>query len=172
MAKTVTIDGLRDLERSLATLTKATGRNVLKRALKKAGEPLADDMETKAPAHSGRLKRSIAASTKKPSGHKSPEKQAFADAMRAGADRKAAAAAAREVRRDNPGNFAEAFVGPGRDPAAIQQEFGNVRHGPQAFVRPAWDTGKDAALERVVREITGQLDKAIARAAAKAARVR
>jgi len=168
MARTVKIEGLRELERTLATLSKATGRNVLKRALKKGAEPLADDMRAAAPVLTGTLRRSIAASARKPHGHKSPGKQAFADAMRAGADRKAAGAAAREANRANPVSFAEAFAGPGRDPAAIQQEFGNRRHGPQAFVRPAWDSGKDDALDRVVEAITTELGKAVARAERKA----
>jgi len=170
MTRTVTIDGLRELEINLATLTRATGRNVLKRGLQKGGVPLAEDMADRAPEDDGDLKRSIASSTRKPHNHKSAGKQAFAEAMRAGADRQAAGAAAREANRANPSHFAEAFVGPGRLAQATQQEFGNENHGPQPYVRPAWDAGQDATRDRVVAEITGELDKAIARAAKATAR--
>ena len=64
----------------------------------------------------------------------------------------------------------EMFVGPGPDPAAWNQEFGNVNHGPQPFVRPAWDQDRMDLLDRLANEMWSELYKSIARAERKAAR--
>ena len=152
MAVKVKVEGLRELERALAELPKATGRNVLKRTLVKAGEPIADAARQKAPVESGDLQRSIAVSTKKPK-DADVGKAAFAEAMRGGASRGEAGAALRAARAANPNAFAEAFVGPGRHPQAIMQEFGTVNHPPQPFMRPAWDSKQGAALDMVKSEL-------------------
>ena len=42
----------------------------------------------------------------------------------------------------------------------VQQEFGNVNHGPKAFMRPALDQGKDAALEAMKKKLADGIRKA------------
>jgi len=168
MSKTVRIEGLRELERNLKSITRATGRNALRRALRKGAGPFADEMQARAPRDKGDLAISVNASERKPHDHKSVSREAFADVMASGGDAKAARAAAREANRVNPPNFAEVFVGPGRNPQAVLQEFGTVNHPPQAFARPAWDGGKAKVLARVVAEIKIEFDKAVARAERKA----
>ncbi len=64
----------------------------------------------------------------------------------------------------------EMFVGPGPDPAAWNQEFGNINHGPQSYVRPAWDRDHLALLDRLGKELWVEIQKTIARAERKAAR--
>lgn len=164
----VRIEGLRALEANFAELTKATGRNALRRGLAQGGSILAARMEQLAPRETARDQHqfadTIAASIRKPHNYTDPGKEAYAAAIRSGANRQAAAAASRDARRANPKAFAEVFVGPGRDPAAIQQEFGNVNHGQQPFARPAWDAGKGEVLSAVVSGIREQLARAVARA--------
>jgi hypothetical protein len=62
------------------------------------------------------------------------------------------------------------FVGPGPDPAAWNQEFGNVNHGAQPFARPAWDQEAQPTLERVGRHLWDEFEKSRLRAARKAAK--
>ena len=61
-------------------------------------------------------------------------------------------------------------MGPGRQPQAIQEEFGNRRQSPRPFMRPAWEAGKGQALESVKTILTEEIAKATQRAARKAMR--
>ena len=73
--------------------------------------------------------------------------------------------------------FAEAYMGPGGDgnakapPQGVQQEFGNKNHGPQPFMRPAWDAGKAELLDGIQDDLWAEIDKAAQRAARKTARL-
>lgn len=62
----------------------------------------------------------------------------------------------------------EVFAGPGNNPQAVQQEFGNRNHPPQPFMRPAWEETREPALEIVKDELAVEIDKAAARARRKA----
>lgn len=170
MVKKVQVEGLRELERNLKSISRATGRNALRRALRKGAGPLADHMRSSAPRDQGDLANSVNASERKPHDHKNSAREAFAAAMASGSDVKAARTAAREASRSHPKNFAEVFVGPGRNPQALQQEFGNINHPPQPFARPSWDAEKDTVLARTIAEIKVEFDKAVARAERKARR--
>ncbi|WEX07373.1 HK97-gp10 family putative phage morphogenesis protein [Chelativorans sp. AA-79] len=153
MVTRVRVEGLRELEQALSELPKATGKNVLRRTLRKAGEPIAEDMRAKAPDDpdtSGEdLRNSIGVGTKLSPNQRSAHRKMFRD------DRASV----------------EMFVGAGPVPQAIQQEFGNVNHGPQSFARPAWDAGKDGALETIKTELGNEIGKAAKRLARKAARL-
>ncbi|MDX0275749.1 HK97 gp10 family phage protein [Sinorhizobium meliloti] len=147
------IEGLRELDRALSELPKATAKSVLRRTLLKAGEPLADEMRNLAPddpSTSGSdLKSSIAVGTK--------------------LSRRQAKLHRREFKNDKA--FAEVFVGPGPDPAAWNQEFGNINHGPQSFARPAWDGKQREVLDVIKTETWNEIEKAAQRLARKAARL-
>ncbi|WP_370267424.1 HK97 gp10 family phage protein [Nioella sp.] len=56
------------------------------------------------------------------------------------------------------------------DPAGVQQEFGNVNHPPQPFMRPAWDQDHRALLGRLAVELGKDLERSIQRARRRAAR--
>lgn len=80
MGRTVVkVEGLKDIEAALAQLSKATGRNVMRRAAVNALEPVADAMRERAPVDDADLRDSIAVSTKRPRRHrKLAEVEAFA----------------------------------------------------------------------------------------------
>lgn len=157
MATTVKIEGLRELEKALSELPKATGKSVLRRVLVKRAQPVADAMRAAAPVDDGHLKKSIIVSTKRPVGHKSAAAQAFATGGKAAA--KAAGSGPVEV-----------FVGPGRHPQAIFQEFGTINHGPQPFARPGWDQTKDGVLAGLKDDLWAEVKKSAARLAKKQAK--
>lgn len=169
MAVKVRIEGLRELDRALSELPKATARNVLVRTLRGASEPLVAAAKEKVPVRTGNLKDSIAFSTKKPKGHDAGAR-AFAEAMSEGASRAEAGSALRAARAANPNAFAEGFVGPGRHPQAIFQEFGTSHHPPQPFMRPAWDATKHQVLNIIKSTLGENIHKAAQRLARKAAR--
>lgn len=151
MTAKVHIEGLRELEKALSELPRATGKNVLRRILRKRAEPLASDAQGKAaddPDTPGtRIQFRFGSKlTKRQAGiHKKMFK-----------DDKAAV---------------EIFVGQeGSGPAPVQQEFGNVNHGPQPALRPAWDAGKDALVDGYADDLWTEIDKAAKRLAKKRAK--
>jgi HK97 gp10 family phage protein len=60
----VTVTGLKEAEQALRELSAATGRNVLKRALLRAAEPVVAEEKRLAPVLSGRLRASLATGSK------------------------------------------------------------------------------------------------------------
>ncbi|MEC9433875.1 MAG: HK97-gp10 family putative phage morphogenesis protein [Pseudomonadota bacterium] len=166
---TVKVEGLRELERSMRILKKATARNALRKALVKAGRPVADAAIRNAPREWGDLEGSIRVSTKRPH-DANAGKAAFAAAMRGGATRAEAGVAARAANAAAGSDFAEVWVGPGRQPQAITQEFGTEHHPAQPFMRPAWDAEKNRALDIAVEEIKVEVGKSVDRARRRAAK--
>lgn len=153
MGVTVKVEGLRALDRELAKLPKSAGKAALRRVLKKAATPLADAMREAAPRGDGatdHLAESIAVSSRLSKRQASKHRRMF---------------------RDNRASV-ELFVGPGPDPAAWNQEFGNVRHGPQPFVRPAWDAHREPMLARLKDDLWAEIRKTIRRAEARATKTR
>ncbi|WP_322990888.1 HK97 gp10 family phage protein [Hoeflea sp.] len=153
MKTTVKIEGLRELENALSELPKSTGKAVMRRTLKKAGEPIVDRWRSLAPddpkTGGNDYRSSIAVSTKLSKRQKSVHRKMF---------------------RDDKASV-EMFVGAGPLPHPHQQEFGNVNHGPQPAGRPAWDEKQGEALEIVKSEMWTEIEKAAKRLARKAARL-
>lgn len=149
MRTTYRIEGLKEVKKALEELPKATGTNVLKRALTIAGAPIAAAAKSLAPDDprtSGfDLEQSIVVSQKLSRRQKS-----------------------QHVKESK----VEVFVGAGPLAQATQQEFGNVNHGPQPFLRPAWDAGRMPALNTIKAILWAEIDKAAKRLAAKAARIK
>lgn len=146
---TVKVEGLRELEKRLAQLPKATGKNVLRRTLKSAGKPIAQEANALAPddpSTPGGLSQSYAVSTKLNKNQKKAMRKAKADKA-----------------------YVEVYVGT-NDPAGVQQEFGNRNHGPQAHFRPAWDAKQGEALKIIKTDLGDEILKAAQRLARKAAR--
>lgn len=74
-------------------------------------------------------------------------------------------------RRHRKESEVEVYGGPTNLPQAHLQEFGTQHHGPQPFLRPAWDAGRDGVLEFVRTELGAEIDKAAQRLARKQARL-
>lgn len=74
-------------------------------------------------------------------------------------------------RRHRKTSEVEAYAGPGRHPQAHLREFGGDHHPPAPFVRPAWDSGKAGLLDGIAEDLWGEISKAAARQAKKAARL-
>ena len=72
-------------------------------------------------------------------------------------------------------NYVEVHVGVAGKKQSLArgffQEFGTVEHAAQPFMRPAWEGNKDAALEIIKRDLGGEIEKAAARLARKAAKL-
>jgi HK97 gp10 family phage protein len=154
MTDTVKLTGFKELDKALEKLTKAAGKGVLRRALKKAAQPVADVASRLAPddpsTTSEDLHREIFVSPKLSNRDKAQHRKMF---------------------RDDKASV-EMFIGPSVKayPQALMQEFGTSRHGAQPYMRPAWDAGKDKVLDDIGGELWSEIDKAAARAARKAAK--
>lgn len=138
------IEGLRDLEAALADLPRSTGRGVLRRVLKKAGEPIASAAEANAPRNTGALSREITVASR-------------LTRRQAG------------MQRGLGKSEMEMHIGV-RRPAGMMNEYG-IGQRAQPFMRPAWDGGKDEALRTIGTDLGTEIEKAAARAARKAARL-
>lgn len=57
----------------------------------------------------------------------------------------------------------EIYMGPGRNPQAITQEFGTFKEPAQPFMRPAWDAEKEKTLERFGVFLWERVTKALAK---------
>lgn len=142
--QTVRIQGLKELEKALRTLPRATGKNVLKRALMKAAKPIEVAAEAAAPRLSGQLKKSIIIGTKLTRSQKSKHPKQSA---------------------------VEVFVGAGGLPQAHMEEFGGPNNSPAPYMRPAFDTKKQAAANMIKTELATELEKTRKRLAKKTARL-
>jgi hypothetical protein len=71
------------------------------------------------------------------------------------------------ARRDQDKAFVTVYMGT-NDPAGVQQEFGNVNHGPQAHVRPAFEQHAQSTIRAVAAELGPEIEKTAARARARA----
>lgn len=164
MSFTVSVSGLSELDKALGELPKATARNVLKRTLDKAAQPIVDTAKQLVPVKTGNLRDTIIASTRIRNRVGAAE---YSAAMRAGLGKAAAGAALRQARRDakGTGSFAELFVGPstGAIRYAHIVEFGSVKDSPQPYMRPAWDGEKAKALDIIKAELGNEIIKAARR---------
>lgn len=164
MARSVRVEGLKELQRALKELPKATQGAVLRRILLRAAEPMRSDAEAQAPEDIGVLKGSV--------------EQSFRLTAR---QRRLAGKSAVRLQdgsfRAAKSTGAEVYVGPGaRDrqkappPQGLLQEFGTRNHAAQPFLRPAWDAHRQQALETIATELGSEIEKSARRLAAKQAR--
>jgi HK97 gp10 family phage protein len=170
MRPTFSIRGKAETKAAFGELKKATARAAMYRPLLRAGKILDAAWRPKAPrqdpphlALSGGIVKTAAAEGDR----------AFARAKRAGFDDGSAVQIKRDTLRSTQTQrgFAEIAVGPGRNPQAIQQEFGNANMAAQPYFRPALDE-TEGEIRRTIEDGVGvELEKAKARAAAKVARL-
>lgn len=150
MAVTMKLDGFEGFEKNLEQLEKlSTRRSVARRSLIKAAKPMADMAQGMAPVgDTNTLAPSIIVGTKLSKRQAAQHRKMFRN------DRAAV----------------EVFVGAGPLSSAHTQEFGTVNHGPQPFMRPAFDQDHRALLQRLGVEMSKEIEKAIMRQARKAGR--
>ena len=151
MAKTtIKIEGLAELKDALRELPDATAKNVMRRVLKRAAEPIAEHMRSLVPTASGDLKESIAVSTTLSRSQK------------------------RKAQKEGP-NDVEVYVGPGAGAQSHYShlvEFGSSHQGAQPYARPAWDAEYRKALEGIKADLAAEIKKTADRAARKAAKLK
>lgn len=154
MAQTVRIEGLRELDKALSQLPKNTGKNVLRRTLREAAKPLINTAEQLAPDRPGKPPNDLSASIAISSRLNKNQRRAI---------------------RGMSKSFVQMYVGPNSAVPHAHgswQEFGTVNHGPQPFMRPAWDQTNKAVLDNIAKTLGKEITKAAARLARKAARAR
>lgn len=149
MATVTKVEGLKELEAALHRLPASVGKRMLRAALRKMGQPIADDAASKAPRDDGTLQRSIGVGSRLTRRQRSQHRRMFRD------DRASA----------------EVFVGAGGLPQAHMSEFGTFKDPAQPFLRPAWDSHKGQLVDQMKAELWAAIDKRAAREARKAARL-
>lgn len=151
MSATVKLEGFKELEAELAKLaTPATRKASARRALRKAAEPMVGVAQGLAPrGETNTLAPSIMIGTRLSKRQSGLHRKMFRD------DRAAV----------------EMFVGAGPLSSAHTQEFGTRNHIAQPFLRPAWDQEQRPMLDRLKAELWADIQKAVARAERRAARL-
>lgn len=138
------ITGLRELEKALAALPAATGKNVLRRVSKEALKPVETAARAMAPVDDGDLRDSIVTTTRL-------------------SKRRAS-----EARKEGKSTV-ETYTGT-NSRNGVPREFGTVRSAATPFLRPAYDANKDRMLRYVGTELGGEIEKAAARLGKKRAK--
>jgi len=157
------VEGLRDVERALDDLSKATGRAALRRALKKSAQPLVEGVKRRAPVDDGSLRDSVAIAAR------------------------LAPSVAKVARRlGDPKSSVQLYLGPKWPEGAHGHlvEFGTAPRvkkstgqavgamPAQPFMRPAWEAGQAAVLKRLETNLWSEVTKSLERARRKAAQSR
>lgn len=174
--KTIKVEGLKDLEDALNELPRATGGNVLKRAVLRPAQLFADRAKALAPVsteptHGVHLRDEIKVGKPKII---TAGKAAYAQAMRGGATRSEAAEAAHAANAAAGGTGRRAVVSVGPTRRAfwgIFPEFGTAHSAPQPYMRPAWDETQNAMPSMVGNSLWEEIEKARKRLAKKAERL-
>lgn len=150
---TVKLSGFRELEKSLGELSRAAGSGALRRAGMKAMKPMADLASRLAPDDN---------TTPPVDLHTSVGVSARARTGKGG------------MQDIEKGNRVNVHVGPAFDleryARAVVMEFGSYKDAPQPYMRPAFDQDGAAAIERLKPLLRAEIDRAVARAARRAAR--
>jgi len=143
----VEMTGFKELENALLELPKAVAKNVLRRALMKAGRPVVEGAQANAPVRTGQLQKDI--------------------------DIRARLVRRQRRGRAKAGDV-EMFIGPAFPGAAHGHllEFGTSKMAARPFLRPAWDAAKDGVLKAIGSELWTAIDKAAKRLARKAAKLK
>lgn len=152
MAVTVKVEGLKELDRALGELPKATARNTLRRTLISSAKPLVDHASRIAPDRPGKPRNDL--------------QQSITVSSRLNKQQ-------RRVTRGAEKSFAEVYVGPDVSVPNAHghwQEFGTVDHPPHPFMRPAWASEQTVVLENIKEQLGAEIMKAAQRLARKSAR--
>lgn len=167
MANTIKIEGLRELDAALAQFKKSTARGVMNRALKRAAKPIADAAKQNAPVDTGALRDSIGISVARTGG---AGRSAFADALRSGASRAEAAAAAHAANSAAGGQTTATVQVAAKAPHAVFAEYGTRERGGTLFLSAAMHSRRGEALKLLGKELGSEINKTAKRIAARQAR--
>lgn len=148
------IEGAKELREALLELPKRIAKDAVRRALRKAADPIAQEAKSLAPVKTGKLRDRIAVSS---------------------------TLSRRQRRQRRKQGEVEIFIGAGPSRQAHLIEFGTgpryQRNGkyvgqiaPRPFLRPAWEGGKRQALETFSKLLWTEIEAAAKRAARKAAK--
>lgn len=144
--------GFRELEASLARLSKAAGKGVLRRVARGALEPMADAAAAHAPVDVGLLAFSISVSEKRTKRAKGKSARRLVGGKW----------------RFDPTTSIDMAMGPAAGQGALNYathvEFGTIDTAAKPYMRPAWDSGKMKALDYVTDNLANEIGKATARA--------
>ena len=175
MRVTVGLDGFAQTQSQLGQMKRATQKAVLRRAGLAALQPMAAIAAALAPKDTGKLSNDIAVSAR--AGGSSIGLAEFGAVLRGGGSKAEARTALRNARRGAAigDHEVELYMGPvagTKDDAikAVVQEFGSSNQPPQPYLRPAFDTDKYALLQRLRPLLWAEIEKTLARTAARAAR--
>jgi HK97 gp10 family phage protein len=151
---TFKLEGFKELDEALGKLPKATAKNVLKRTLNKAADPIDEDASAAAPVGpTGKLQRSVITGTRLTRS----QRGARASVQLDGSFRSASK------------NYVEVHVGTALS-RGLFQEFGTFKDDPQPFMRPAWEGNKMKALDIIKVTLGAEIEKAAKRYAKKLAK--
>jgi HK97 gp10 family phage protein len=139
------VEGLKEAEEALLALPLATSKNVLRRALTHAGEPVVMSAQGRVAKLTGKLERSITVGTKLSKRQK-----------------KSAA-----LTKDG----VEVYVGAGPLPHAHMLEFGTSQQAAEPYLRPAVDANGKRMMEIFRDDLRAEITKAVQRLERKAARI-
>lgn len=163
---TVRVSGLRELEAELAKLKKSVGMSVLRRVGKGALTPMMEDAKSKAPEKTGTLVQSIVIKNTPDKVYKAAARDSF---LKFGH--------AKGVKRDKSTGISLSLAPTARRGTnlwryAFYQEYGTIHMSAQPYMRPAWDSGKENALEYIEQNLSKEISNSVAKAERKAARAR
>lgn len=152
----VKIEGLKELDEALKDLSRVTAGNAVKRALARAAAPILATAKALVPVDTGKLRDSLVISAKLSKRQTRIQRRIDAKGRSEGGGK----------------STKTIYVGAGALPHAHLQEFGTVRHGPQPFLRPAWEQNKMTALNGLKAALWIEISKSAERARRKnAARI-
>lgn len=135
--------GFKELEAAFGELSSAASKGVLRRTGRKALVPFDEAWRARAPHLSWELEQSGGI----------------------GSD-------IHDRRGHHRESEVEVFAGPGNNPQAVQQEFGNQNHPPQPYARPAWEDTKLEVLDVASEELRVEVQQAAQRAQRRALRAK
>lgn len=138
------VQGLSDLDDALGQFKVSTAKGVLRRVGIEALEPFDQRWRERAPRDTGQLAGSGDAGT-----HLTTRQ-----AIQAEADRD---------------SFVQIYSGPGANPQATQDEFGNHHQAAHPYMRPAWDETQNDVLDGVANGLGAEIDATAQRVARRAA---
>ena len=147
---TSSTSGFRELDEILKSMPKATAKNVLKRSAIKVMKRIEEGMAARAPKDDGTLAGSMRTQVVK-------------------------ATRQRGQVRFNAQSGVEVITGPAPEGKMNRanagfQEFGTVKMAANAYARPTADAENENVVEDLKGILAGEIDKAVARAARRAAR--
>lgn len=177
------VEGIEEFEAALADLGKRLGRSVLERSVRRAAAPMLNLAKEMAPHGEGDLERSLKIARITVS---DPGKAAFAATIQATGDTAAARAALRNAYRTQGGAVVDLVLGPDLNDGGSTAHLVEFGTGPRyqdngkfvgampadPFLRPAFDAEARPTIERLKPLLRAEIEKAVARRAARQARLR